>query len=84
MNWSMLSAKQITRAICFLVQVCDPNGRWYLADCGSAPGDLLLLTGKALSHATAGLRPAAPYKAAPDFSSGVNSGGRYNLLGRLC
>ncbi|XP_061989979.1 uncharacterized protein LOC133708530 isoform X2 [Rosa rugosa] len=65
------------------IQVCDPNGRWYLADSGSAPGDLLLLTGKALSHATAGLRPAASYKAAPDYSSGVNSGGRTSLAFRL-
>ncbi|XP_004297760.1 PREDICTED: uncharacterized protein LOC101297139 [Fragaria vesca subsp. vesca] len=65
------------------IQVCDPNGRWYLADSGSAPGDLLLLTGKALSHATAGLRPASSYKAAPDYSSGVNSGGRTSLAFRL-
>ncbi|TQD99801.1 hypothetical protein C1H46_014539 [Malus baccata] len=65
------------------IQVCDPNGRWYVADGGSAPGDLLLLTGKALSHATAGLRPAAPYKAAPDYSSGISSGGRASLAFRL-
>ncbi|KAM2329782.1 uncharacterized protein LOC126608716 [Malus sylvestris] len=65
------------------IQVCDPNGRWYLADGGSAAGDLLLLTGKALSHATAGLRPAAPYKAAPDYSSGISSGGRTSLAFRL-
>lgn len=63
----------------FLQQVCDPNGRWYLADGGSAPGDLLLLTGKALSHATAGLRPAASYRAAPDYMAGTNGSGRYNL-----
>ncbi|XP_065852232.1 uncharacterized protein [Euphorbia lathyris] len=65
------------------LQVCDPNGRWYLADCGSAPGDLLLITGKALSHATAGLRPAASYRAAPDHSSGTNNGGRISLAFRL-
>lgn len=64
----------------FLQQVCDPNGRWYLADGGSAPGDLLLLTGKALSHATAGLRPAASYRAAPDYLSGTSGSGRYKLL----
>ncbi|KAH8501191.1 hypothetical protein Peur_042918 [Populus x canadensis] len=65
------------------LQVCDPNGRWYLADCGSAPVDLLLITGKTLSHTTAGLRPAASYRAAPDFSSGTNSGGRTSLVFRL-
>ncbi|GFZ15694.1 RING/U-box superfamily protein [Actinidia rufa] len=65
------------------LQVCDPNNRWYLADGGSAPGDLLLLTGKALSHATAGLRPAASYRAAPDYSSCTASGGRTSLAFRL-
>lgn len=65
------------------LQVCDPNGRWYLADAVLAPGDLLLLTGKALSHATAGLRPAASYKSAPDHSSGSNCGGRTSLAFRL-
>ncbi|PSR90984.1 U-box domain-containing protein [Actinidia chinensis var. chinensis] len=65
------------------LQVCDPNNRWYLADDGSAPGDLLLLTGKALSHATAGLRPAASYRAAPDYSSCTASGGRTSLAFRL-
>ncbi|GMP92489.1 hypothetical protein CsSME_00042701 [Camellia sinensis var. sinensis] len=65
------------------LQVCDPNNRWYLADGGSAPGDLLLLTGRALSHATAGLRPAASYRAAPDCSSGTAIGGRTSLAFRL-
>lgn len=64
--------------------MCDPNGRWYLAEGGLAPGDVLLLTGKALSHATAGLRPAASYKAASDYSSGINNGGRYKLSAFLC
>ncbi|KAJ4961393.1 hypothetical protein NE237_021303 [Protea cynaroides] len=63
------------------IQVCDPNSRWYLADGGSGPGDLLLLTGKALSHATAGLRPAASYKATPDYSTGTT--GRTSLAFRL-
>ncbi|XP_043716384.1 uncharacterized protein LOC122664575 [Telopea speciosissima] len=63
------------------IQVCDPNSRWYLADGGSGPGDLLLLTGKALSHATAGLRPAASYRAAPDYSTGTT--GRTSLAFRL-
>ncbi|KAK4261947.1 hypothetical protein QN277_004875 [Acacia crassicarpa] len=65
------------------LQVCDPNGRWYLADSGSGPGDLLLLTGKALSQATAGLRPAASYRASPDYFLGANSGGRTSLAFRL-
>ncbi|KAI5574548.1 hypothetical protein BDE02_10G151800 [Populus trichocarpa] len=65
------------------LQVCDPNGHWYLADCSSAPGNLLLITGKTLSHTTAGLRPAASYRAAPDYSSGANSGGRTSLAFRL-
>ncbi|KAK2970812.1 hypothetical protein RJ640_010084 [Escallonia rubra] len=65
------------------LQVCDPNGRWYLADGGSAPGDLLLLTGKALSHATAGLRPAASYRVSADHSPGTVSSGRSSLTFRL-
>lgn len=65
------------------IQVCDPNGRWYLADGSSSPGDLLLLTGKALSHATAGLRPVASYRAAPDHTPGSASGGRSSLAFRL-
>ncbi|KAJ4839445.1 hypothetical protein Tsubulata_025353 [Turnera subulata] len=65
------------------LQVCDPNGRWYLADSSSAPGDLLLITGKALSHTTAGLRPAAFYRAASESSLGTNGGGRTSLAFRL-
>lgn len=65
------------------LQVCDPNGRWYLADNGLASGSVLLLTGKALSHATAGLRPAASYRAAPDMSAGSGCGGRTSLAFRL-
>ncbi|GAB4842829.1 hypothetical protein Ancab_012806 [Ancistrocladus abbreviatus] len=65
------------------LQVCDPNGRWYLADTGLAPGCVLLLTGKALSHATAGLRPAASYRTAPELSSCAISGGRASLAFRL-
>ncbi|XP_076927144.1 uncharacterized protein LOC143590594 [Bidens hawaiensis] len=65
------------------LQVRDPNGRWYLADYGSAPGDLLLLTGKALSHATAGLRPAASYRAATDYTPTSSSSGRSSLAFRL-
>ncbi|GMH07078.1 hypothetical protein Nepgr_008918 [Nepenthes gracilis] len=65
------------------IQVLDPNGHWYMADGGLAPGYLLLLTGKALSHATAGLRPAAFYRAAFDLSSCAASGGRTSLAFRL-
>ncbi|XP_077247066.1 RING/U-box superfamily protein [Tasmannia lanceolata] len=65
------------------IQVCDPNGRWYLADNGSGPGDLLLVTGKALSHATAGLRLAPSYRAALDYSSVSITGGRTSLAFRL-
>ncbi|KAJ0837713.1 putative Zinc finger, RING/FYVE/PHD-type, isopenicillin N synthase [Helianthus annuus] len=65
------------------LQVRDPNGRWYLADYSSAPGDLLLLTGKALSHATAGLRPAASYRAATDCTSTTSNAGRSSLAFRL-
>ena len=45
-----------------LLQVCDPNGHWYLADGASGPNDLLLLTGRALSHVTAGLRLNSQYR----------------------
>uniref|UniRef100_A0A1D1XVJ8 U-box domain-containing protein 63 n=1 Tax=Anthurium amnicola TaxID=1678845 RepID=A0A1D1XVJ8_9ARAE len=62
------------------IQVCDPNGRWYLADGASGSGDLLLLTGRALSHATAGLRPAATYRMGIDCFSGVTVGGRASLV----
>ncbi|KAL6591295.1 hypothetical protein ACP70R_049798 [Stipagrostis hirtigluma subsp. patula] len=43
------------------IEVCNPNGHWYLAE-GSGPNDLLLLTGRALSHVTAGLRPNSQYR----------------------
>ncbi|KAF8015344.1 hypothetical protein BT93_H0989 [Corymbia citriodora subsp. variegata] len=65
------------------VQVFDPNGRWYLADGGSSFGDLLLVTGKALSHVTAGLRHAALHRAAPDYFAGSFGGGRTSLAFRL-
>ncbi|KAG0461910.1 hypothetical protein HPP92_020386 [Vanilla planifolia] len=65
------------------VQVCDLNGRWFLADRGSTPADLLLLTGKALSYATAGLQPSASYRVAADSCSGSVYGGRASLTFRL-
>ncbi|KAH9323314.1 hypothetical protein KI387_017953, partial [Taxus chinensis] len=65
------------------LQVCDPNNRWYLADNGSRPGDVLLLTGRALSHATAGLRHAASYRIISDLPPGSGTGGRTSLAFRL-
>ncbi|KAL1565402.1 hypothetical protein AAHA92_07625 [Salvia divinorum] len=65
------------------LQVCDPNGRWYQADGSLSHGDLLLLTGKALSHATAGLRPAASYRVTSDNSPTPHCGGRTSLAFRL-
>ncbi|XP_057773965.1 uncharacterized protein LOC130993196 isoform X2 [Salvia miltiorrhiza] len=64
-------------------QVCDPNGRWYQADGSLSPGDLLLLTGKALSHATAGLRHAASYRIISDNFLIPPCGGRTSLAFRL-
>ncbi|XP_006649199.3 uncharacterized protein LOC102705229 isoform X2 [Oryza brachyantha] len=63
------SGAQVDRGFLMLVasdhpgmEVCDPNGQWYLADGVSGPGDLLLLTGRALSHVTAGMRPTSRYR----------------------
>jgi len=56
------------------------SGRWYLADGGSVPGDLLLLIGKALIHATVGLCPTASYIASPDYFLSPNGGGRYQII----
>ncbi|CDP06282.1 unnamed protein product [Coffea canephora] len=72
-----------TSVLSYDFHVCDPNGRWYLADSGSVPGDLLLLTGKALNHATAGLRPVASHRSALDIPPGTSSGGRTSLVFRL-
>ncbi|KAG4980767.1 hypothetical protein JHK82_034014 [Glycine max] len=72
--------------ICSIVgslTVCGPSGRWYLADSGSVPGDLLLIIGKALTHATVGLCPAASYRASPDYFLSPNGGGRTSLAYRL-
>ncbi|CAH9105054.1 unnamed protein product [Cuscuta europaea] len=65
------------------LQVCDPNSRWYIADNGLASGDLLLLTGKALSHATGGLRPATIHRATYDYYLGNTTCGRTSLAFRL-
>lgn len=65
------------------IHVCDMHGHWYLADKGSTPSDLLLLTGKALSHATAGLCTAASYRIVNEYNLGGVSGGRASLTFRL-
>ncbi|XP_065021571.1 uncharacterized protein LOC135646200 isoform X2 [Musa acuminata AAA Group] len=65
------------------IQVCDPNGHWFLVDGGSGPGDLLLLTGRALSHATAGLRPAASYRMIVECFPGTVTRGRVSLTFKL-
>ncbi|KAJ3691431.1 hypothetical protein LUZ61_020595 [Rhynchospora tenuis] len=66
------------------IQVCNPNGHWYLADSDVGPGNLLLLTGKALSHCTAGLRPAALYRTSTgDSSSSSNTISRASLMFKL-
>ncbi|KAJ1692471.1 hypothetical protein LUZ63_009169 [Rhynchospora breviuscula] len=66
------------------IQVCDPNGHWYLADSDVGPANLLLLTGKALSHCTAGLRPAALYRTLTgDSSSSSNTILRASLMFKL-
>ncbi|CDP06969.1 unnamed protein product [Coffea canephora] len=67
----------------YYFQVCDPNGRWYLADSGFVPGDLLFLTGKALIHATTGLSPTASHRSALDIPPGTSSGGKTSLVFRL-
>ncbi|KAL3692789.1 hypothetical protein R1sor_006440 [Riccia sorocarpa] len=66
------------------LQVCDPSGRWFLADNGVGPGDLILLTGKALHHATAGMRKASTYRVVPmSQNHGSGSAGRTSLAFRL-
>ncbi|CDP10899.1 unnamed protein product [Coffea canephora] len=53
------------------------------ADSGFVPGDLLFLTGKALIHATTGLRPTASHRSALDIPPGTSSGERTSLVFRL-
>ncbi|CAM6098402.1 unnamed protein product [Calypogeia fissa] len=66
------------------LQVCDPNGNWFLADNTVVPGDLILLTGRALQQATAGLRKASPYRVVPLSQNGpTGSTGRTSLAFRL-
>lgn len=54
-------------------QVRDSSGRWYLADNALGPGDLLLLTGKTLEQATAGIRRACTYRVVPVTQTTVNA-----------
>ncbi|XP_078161460.1 RING/U-box superfamily protein [Carex rostrata] len=66
------------------IQVCDPNGHWYLADADVGPGNMLLLTGKALSHCTAGLRPAPLYRTSTgDSCSSSSTISRASLMFKL-
>lgn len=66
------------------LQVCDTNGLWYLADIGLRAGDLLLVTGRALQHITAGLCSACGYRVVPLSSSSVpGSTRRVSLMFRL-
>ncbi|KAG6543369.1 hypothetical protein Mapa_015283 [Marchantia paleacea] len=66
------------------LQVCDPTGRWFLADNGVGPGDLILLTGKALQQATAGIRKASTYRVVPlPPNHAPGSAGRTSLAFRL-
>uniref|UniRef100_A0A0A8YF89 PUB 62/63 C-terminal domain-containing protein n=1 Tax=Arundo donax TaxID=35708 RepID=A0A0A8YF89_ARUDO len=58
------------------IEVYNPTGHWYLADGCSSPSDLLLLTGRALSHVTAGLRPNSQYRI-------TNNENRASLMYRL-
>ncbi|XP_034578040.1 uncharacterized protein [Setaria viridis] len=58
------------------IEVCNPNGHWYLADGVSGPNDLLLLTGRALSHVTAGIQLNSQYRT-------TNSENRASLMFRL-
>lgn len=44
----------------------------------------MLLTGRALSYATAGLRPAASYRTATDYYSGNVTGGRFRFTQVPC
>ncbi|XP_024389610.1 uncharacterized protein [Physcomitrium patens] len=55
------------------LQVRDSSGRWYLADNALGPGDLLLLTGKTLEQATAGIRRACTYRVVPVTQTTVNA-----------
>ncbi|KAG5576838.1 hypothetical protein H5410_056972, partial [Solanum commersonii] len=60
--------------------VCDPNGRWYLADSGR---NLLLLTEKDLSHMNVDLHPAVIYQGSADNYVATTCGGRTSLAFRL-
>lgn len=66
------------------LQVCDSNGLWYLADIGLRAGELLLVTGRALEHITAGLCKACAYRVMPLSSSNIpGSSKRVSLMFRL-
>lgn len=60
----------------------DPNGRWYLADNAMGPGDLLLLTGRTLEKATAGIRKAGVFRVIPSTATASFSS-RFVAQGRV-
>lgn len=70
----------------------DPNGHWYLADTAMGPGDLLLITGKTLEQATAGVRKAGLFRVVPASSPAIVSSSyryeaqdfQYTPFPRLC
>lgn len=51
----------------------NSTGRWYLADNAMGPGDLLLLTGRTLEKATAGVRKPGVFRVAPVSSTATAS-----------
>ncbi|CAI5964916.1 unnamed protein product [Closterium sp. NIES-65] len=53
------------------LQVCNSEGVWSPADQGVPPGSLLLLAGRCLHRATAGLCPASTYRVLPPASAGA-------------
>ncbi|CAI7802072.1 unnamed protein product, partial [Closterium sp. NIES-54] len=53
------------------LQVCNSEGVWTPADQGVPPGSLLLLAGRCLHRATAGLCPASTYRVLPPASAGA-------------
>nr|AWA44929.1 hypothetical protein SS48H02_000005 [Saccharum spontaneum] len=72
-----LSMAEVDRGLVTLVasdhpgfEVCNPNGYWYLADVGSSPDVLLLLTGRALASLMFRLMPRA--NAILSFVAGLN------------
>jgi len=64
----------------FMNNIFSSLGMWPQWSLVSVPRDLLLITGKALTHATTGLCPVASYRASPDYFLSPNGGGRYQII----